>query len=167
MEAKEERFEFKSYFRFQERALLRRLNRSVRQGIRFLRVRAVAASESSLGDRIKGMVYSLDLRDCAVRSALEARKKSAGEEARSDLDFIEREMTEFLARHPDSPAIFRLEEGGIRLVLELPHLSRRGLRPQDIVAEVFGIRNASFRIVRERLITPEEREGRLTSAPPD
>jgi hypothetical protein len=35
------------------------------------------------------------------------------------------------------------------------------------VAEVFGIRNASFRIVRERLITPEEREGRLTSAPPD
>jgi radical SAM family uncharacterized protein/radical SAM-linked protein len=167
MEAKEERLEFKSYFRFQEKPLLRRLNRSVRQGIRFLRVRAVAESEASLGERIKGMVYSLNLWDCRVRSALEAKKESVGEEARSDLEFIEKEMTEFLARHPDSQAIFRLDEGGKRLVLELPHLSRRGLRPQDVVAEVFGIRNASFRVIRERLIASEEGGGRPTSAPPD
>ncbi len=167
MEAKEERFEFKAYFRFQERALLRRLNRSVRPGIRFLRVRPIAEGEASLGERIQGMVYSLDLSDWAVRSALEERKKSAGEGARSDSDFIEREMTELLARHPDSQAVFRLEEGGRRFVLELPHLSSRSLRPQDVVTEVFGIRNASFRLTREGFITPGEGESRLASTRPD
>jgi radical SAM-linked protein len=167
MEAKEERFEFKSYFRFQERALLRRLNRSVRMGIRILRVRAVARSEASLGERIQGMVYSLDLRDEAVRSALEKKKTSAGEGTRGDLDFIEKGMTEFLAGHPDSQAVFRLEEMGRRFVLEVPHMSSRGFRPQDIVAEVFGIRNASFRLTRERFIAPGEGKSRPASTHPD
>ncbi|HUU37177.1 MAG TPA: TIGR03960 family B12-binding radical SAM protein [Candidatus Desulfaltia sp.] len=167
MEAKEERLEFKSRFRFQERALLRRLNRSVRPGIRFLRVCAVAETEASLGERIKGMVYSLDLRDRDVRSELENRKRSVGAEARSDLEFIEREMTEFLAGHPDSQAAFRLDGEGMRLVLELPHLSRRGLRPQDVVAEVFGLRNAAFRLTREGFIVQRAGEGRPTPSGSD
>ncbi len=154
MEAKEERFEFKSRFRFQEKALLRRLNRSVRSGIRFHRVRAVAETEPPLGGRIGGLVYRLDLQDATVRSQLLAKKKAAGSEARGDLEFVRGESDRFLAEHPDSGAVFRVDEEKMRLILELPHLNRRGFRPQDIVAEVCGLENASFRLVREGFSGP-------------
>ncbi|MGB7293955.1 MAG: TIGR03936 family radical SAM-associated protein, partial [Candidatus Aminicenantales bacterium] len=165
MEAKGERFEFKSRYRFQERALLRRLNKSVRPGIRFLRVRAVGESEPTLGERIKGMVYWLDLRDDHVRPHLEARTRSAGAEAQSELGFIRREMSAFLARHPDFPAAFRLDEERDRLVFEFPHLSRRGLRPQDVIGEVFGLKNASFRLTREGFIVSEAGEAPTDPGP--
>ena len=158
MEARGERFEFKSFFRLQERALLRRLNAAVRQGIRFLRVRALGEDVPSLSERIKGMVYSLDLRDRRVCSHLEARKKAAGAETLSDPDFVRRELAGFAARHPDSRSVFRLDEENGMLILELPHASGRGQRPQDIIGEVFGLENASFRLVREGFVGPEADE---------
>jgi radical SAM family uncharacterized protein/radical SAM-linked protein len=167
MEAKEELFEFKSRFQFPEEALLGRLNNSVRPGIRFLRLRAVAESEASLGERIRGMVYSLDLRDRDVRRELKARKRSAGAEEQGDDEFVRRAMTEFLAGHPDSQADFRLDGEGRRFILELPYESRRGLRPQDIVAEVFGLNNASFRLTREGFVIPGKGEGRPAAPEPD
>ncbi|MBN2408853.1 MAG: TIGR03960 family B12-binding radical SAM protein [Candidatus Aminicenantes bacterium] len=162
MEAKGERFEFKSRYRFQERALLRRLNRSVRTGIRFLRVRAVGENEPPLGERIKVMVYSLDLRDDHVQSQLEACIRSGGAQAENELDFVRREMDAFLARNPDYPVAFRLDEEKKRLVLEFPKSSRRGLRPQDVMGEVFGIKNASYRLTREGFVVSE-----TGNVPPD
>jgi radical SAM family uncharacterized protein/radical SAM-linked protein len=167
MEAKAELFEFKSRFQFPEKALLRRLNNSVRRGIRFLRLRAVAEGEASLGERIQGIIYSLDLRDRDLCLELEARKRSAGAEAQSVPEFMRRELTEFFDRHPGSQAGFRLDDEGGRLVLELPHLSRRGLRPQDIVMEVFGLKKASFRLVREGFVVPERGEGRAVAPKSD
>jgi radical SAM family uncharacterized protein/radical SAM-linked protein len=152
MEAKEECFEFRSFYQFDERALLRRLNRSVRPGIRFLRVRQVGEIESSLNDRIKGMVYSLDLKDADVCAALGARKATLGTPDVSDLDFIQNEMVRFIEGHPGSQAAFRLDKNELELYLELPALSRRGLRPQDVVTAVFGLENASVRLTRERLV---------------
>ena len=163
MEAKGELFEFKSRFRLQGRKLIHRLNRSVRPGIRFLRVRAVAEKEPPLGERIRRMIYSLDFMDGTVRSHLEARKVSTGSEAQTDFEFVRRESERFLARHPDSGAFFRVDEERMRLVLELPHPSRRGLRPQDIVAEVCGLESASFRLTREGFVGAGLREGPLES----
>jgi len=44
----------------------------------------------------------------------------------------------------------------MRLYLELPSLSRRGLRPQDVVSAVFGLENPSVRLTRERLVFRQE-----------
>ena len=158
MEAKGERFEFKSRFRFQEGAVLRRLNKSARPGVRFLRVRAVGETEAALGERIKGMIYALDLGDDHIRPCLESRVESAGLEKQNVFELVRREMSGYLAGHPDFPAAFRVDEGKERLILELPHLSRRGLRPQDIVGEVFGLENAAFRLTREGFIVAESGE---------
>jgi len=152
MEAKEECFEFRSFYRFDERALLRRLNRSARSGIRFLRVRRVGDSEASLNERIKEMVYSLDLRDEDVSAALEARKTSLGNRPISDIDFIQNELARLIEGHPGCRAAFRVDKSEMKLYLELPALSCRGLRPQDVVSAVFGLENASVRLTRERLV---------------
>jgi hypothetical protein len=152
MEAKEECFEFRSYYRFEERALLRRLNRSARSGIRFLRVRRVSDSEASLNERIKGTIYSLDLKDLDVRAALEARKTSLGARPIDDIDFIQNELGRLIEGNPGFPIAFRVDRSEMRLYLELPALSRRGHRPPDVVSAVFGLENASVRLTRERLV---------------
>jgi len=159
MEAKEECFEFRSFYRFVETALLRRLNRSTRSGIRFLRVRRVSDSEASLNDRIKAMVYSLDLKDPDVRAALKARNTSPGARPIDDLDFIQNEMARFIAGHPGFQAASWVDKSEMKLYLELPPLSRPGLRPQDVVSAVFGLENASVRLTRERLVFRQEGEG--------
>jgi len=156
MEAKEECFEFKSFYRFEEKALLRRLNRSTRPGIRILRVRRVGDSEASLNERIQSLVYSLDLRDQEVCAALTARRASIETPQASDIDFIRDEMAHFIEGNPGWRAAFKVDETGMKLTLELPALSSRGLRAQDMVASVFGLKNASSRLTRERLVFRQE-----------
>jgi len=152
MEAKQECFEFKSCYRYDVGALLRRLQRSSRSGIRFLRLRRVGDSEVSLNERIKAAVYSLDLRDEEVVATLKARKHSLKARTVSDVDFIQTEMSRFLEQNPGSRAAFKVDESRMKLYLELPALSHRGLRPQDIIGAVIGLENASVRLTRERLV---------------
>lgn len=152
MEAKEECFEFKTYYRYDPRALLRRLQRSSRSGIRFLRLRRVGAAELSLNERISGAVYSLDLGGEDVTAALKARKVSLGAQAISDVNFVESELARFIEKNPGSAAAFSVDRRRKSLILELPALCRRGLRPQDIVGAVAGLDNSSVCLIRERLV---------------
>jgi radical SAM family uncharacterized protein/radical SAM-linked protein len=161
MSAKEECFEFLSYYRLDEAALLEKLNRSARSGIRFLRVRRVDDSEASLAERIKGLVYSLDLADSVLCEALERRKAGLGMDRVDDLDFIGQELERFLEGQQAGELISaRIDREKNTLYLEFPALSRRGLRPQDLVSAVFGLDNAPPRLTRERLVMP-------SSGPPD
>jgi radical SAM family uncharacterized protein/radical SAM-linked protein len=152
MEAKEECFEFRSFFHFEERAFLRRLNRSARSGIRFLRLRVLTALDPPLSERIKEMVYSVDLQDSEVRRALEARMMDKSAERSKELEFVEKEMKRFLDQNLESRAVAWVDRRRRRLFLQLPHLSRRNLRPQDVISAVLGIDNASFYLTRERFI---------------
>jgi len=152
MPAKEECFEFRSFYRFDGKALLGRLNRSTRSGIRFLSVRMVGDSEASLTERIYGLVYSLDLSDEVFCAALEARKAALGMSHVDNLDFVRQEMARFLEGQAEFPIASRVSVEENKLYLEYPALFRRGLRPQDVVSAVFGLENASPRLTRERLL---------------
>jgi radical SAM family uncharacterized protein/radical SAM-linked protein len=152
MEAREECFEFKSPYQFDERALLRRLERATRPGIRFLRVRRMEAAEASLSERISSLVYSLNLRDEGVRTALKTRKESLETPPANDIAFIRSEAARFLESHPGCRAAFKVDEKAMKLWLEIPALSGRGFRAQDIVASILGLKNASARLIRERLV---------------
>jgi radical SAM family uncharacterized protein/radical SAM-linked protein len=156
MPAKGECFEFRSFYRLNEKALLNRLNRSARTGISFLSVRRVGDSEASLAGRIRGLVYSLDLSDEALGAALEARKAALGMTPVDNRGFIRQEMARFVKEQAGFPLSFRVDVEENKLYLEFPALLRRGLRPQDVVSTVFGLDNASFRLTRERLIFREE-----------
>ena len=152
MSAKEECFEFRSYDRLDEGSLLGKLNGSVRPGIRFLRVRRVNDSEASLADRITGLIYSLDLLDTVLREALERRKVELGKAQVDDFEFVRQEMSRFLEGQAGAPISSRVDREENKLYLEFPALSRRGLRPQDVVSAVFGLDLASPRLTRECLV---------------
>ncbi|MBP1768240.1 MAG: hypothetical protein H6P98_2355, partial [Candidatus Aminicenantes bacterium] len=134
-------------------------NRSARSGILFLRVRRVDKSETSLAERIHGQVYSLDLSDARFRAALEDRKAAHGMGHIDDLDFNRQEMARFLQGQAGAPISSRVDREENTLYLEFPALSRRGLRPQDVVSAVFGLDNASPRLTRERLVFQPAGEG--------
>jgi radical SAM family uncharacterized protein/radical SAM-linked protein len=156
MAAKRECFEFRTFYRWDEKALLRRLNRSARSGISFLIVRRVGDSEPSLTERIRGLVYSLDLSDEALGAALEARKAERGMTQVDHPDFIRQEMARFIQGQTGGSVSFRLDAKENKLFLEFPALVRRGFRPQDVVSAVFGLDRASFRLTRERLLFRED-----------
>jgi hypothetical protein len=156
MEAKEERFTFKSFCQYDELALLGRLNRSVRSGIRILSVRRIGTTEAALNERITGAVYSLSLDEEEVRAALDARKARLGNRSTSNFDCAREEMARFMREHPEARAAFRLDAAAMKLYLELPAQARRGLRPQDVIASAFGLENATPRLTRERLLVRSE-----------
>lgn len=135
MEARREVLEFRSGRRVEEAEFLRRVNRSLPDGIRFSGLEQVPPGSPSLASAIEGLVYSLDRASGAlgrawtapeIRDALERyRATSAGE------------------------AALRFALRGRRLVLTLPPAPAKGARAQDIVRDALGVEAAVFHVRRD------------------
>jgi radical SAM family uncharacterized protein/radical SAM-linked protein len=152
MEGREEIFEFRSSSAFDEEKFVRRLNRCVRPGIKFKRLTRLAGAAPSLSERIRGMVFSLRLGAPEVRCALDAQKAGGGAAAEDDLEFIRRGVAASFGAEALSSIRLSCDRKKRVLLLELPVLSARGVRPQDIVAAVFGLESPAFYLTRERFI---------------
>jgi radical SAM family uncharacterized protein/radical SAM-linked protein len=161
-EGKVECFEFKSGYHFDEQQFVRRLNRHAGPGIRFSRLKSLAESDPPLSERIKGMAYSVDLGNPDVRKALETRKQLKNRTAAGDADFVQEEMAEFWREHPEALKGFGVDGEKKQLLFCLPQTSRRGLRSQDIIENVFSLAYPSFYLTRERFFF--EGEEALTSS---
>jgi radical SAM family uncharacterized protein/radical SAM-linked protein len=152
MEGKEEVLEFRSPRPFDEEKFVRRLNRRVRPGIRIKRLTRVEAAAPPLSERIRAMLFSIGLGDPDVRCALEARKAAAGNAAADDLEFVRREIAASLGDTVLSSIRLTVDKKKGKLLMELPVLTGKGARPQDIVAAVFGLDTAAFYLTREKFV---------------
>jgi hypothetical protein len=164
-EGKAERFEFKAAYHFDEQGFVRRLNRYSGQGIRFSSLRTLTESDLSLNERIKGMVYSVDLGNPDVKKAVETGMLETQRPGDDDQEFILEKMSEFWRQNSDALLSFWLDKKKKRLFLSLPHSPRRGLRAQDIVERVFGLSYPSFYLTRERFIL-QGKDGDLSEQEP-
>jgi radical SAM family uncharacterized protein/radical SAM-linked protein len=151
MEGKAECFEFKSAFRFDKQKFVRRLNRYLGSGIRISLLRNLTESDLALNDRIRGIIYSVDLGNPEVRKALETKKQEKNRTGNGDQEFVQEEMAEFWRQNPESITNFWVDKKKNQLFLCLPHTSRRGLRSQDVVEKVFGLPNPAFYLTREKI----------------
>jgi hypothetical protein len=97
------------------------------------------------------MVFSIDLKDPSVRCALKTRKAAGNAATERDFGFIDRDLAGLLKGEGGAVG-WSLDKKRQKLFFELPALSRRGLRPQDIVSKVFGLENPAFFLTRERFI---------------
>jgi radical SAM family uncharacterized protein/radical SAM-linked protein len=164
-EGKAECFEFKAAYHFDEQGFVRRLNRYSGRGIRFSSLRTLTESGLSLNERIKGMVYSVDLGNPDVKKAVETGMLERRRPGDNDQEFILEEMSEFWRQNPDALLSFWLDKKKKRLFLGLPHSPRRGLRAQDIVEQIFGLPYSSFYLTRERFIL-QGKDGNLSEQEP-
>jgi radical SAM family uncharacterized protein len=155
-EGKAECFEFKAAYHFDEQRFVRRLNRYSGRGIKFSSLRKLTESDLTLNERIRGMIYSVDLGNPDVEKAVETGKLERQRAGDDDYKFVFEEMSEFWRRNPETLLNFWVDKKKKRLFLGLPHSPRRGLRARDIVEGIFGLPYPSFYLTRERFIFQEK-----------
>ncbi len=155
-EGKAECLEFKSPYHFDGPGFIRRLNKYAGQGIRFVLLREMPDSSPTLNERIKGMIYSVDLEDADIRRALETKKQKTDKARVGNVEFVQEEMAQLWVENPEALKGFWLDKKKQRLFLCLPSLAHRGLRSQDIVARVFGLSSPAFYLTREKFMLQEK-----------
>ena len=144
--------EFKSPRLLEGRRLISRLNRSFPAGVRAIRLEPVGDGEPSLANAIERLVYSVGWKEDEFIEAWRAsRPEGEPGPAAPDAAWLRERLAGFRARHPEAAEVaFSVRGGKVRLTL--PPLPRKGLRAQDVVAEVFGLAAPAFLIRREAVV---------------
>ena len=151
MEGRAECFEFKSRYLFKEDEFISRMNSCLPSGIRILSLEKKEGIKSTLNKEIETFVYSIDLKSREMMSAM----RDQTERILSDSDYysrIEKQVKEFLDNAPDGfiqKKILDRKEG--KLLLYLKHSLQKNIRPQEIVENIFGLKNATFIMAREKI----------------
>jgi hypothetical protein len=151
MEGREEAFEFRTAFDFDEAEFVEALNRSVPPGIVFTRLERVAPGSPKLNDRLAAMTYGLDLGADEVRAAL-AERRGERDLPASDADAVEQLAAAEL--DPRDPLLvdFRVDRGPGRLAFTIAHTNAKPLRPQDVIEKILGLKKSVYLLVRERIV---------------
>ena len=153
MEAKAEIVEFRSQYLFSEKEFISHINKYLPSGVKFSSLRRIENFIPSLTKEIKTLVYSVDLRSRAIREAVESIYE---DENISRVDYykkVEKLVDDFLAKTQDEfiEGIF-LDRKRKKVFLYLMHSPQRNIRSQEIVENIFKIKNPVFVMAREKAL---------------
>ncbi len=152
MEGRSECFEFKSHFLFQEDEFVSRLNACLPQGIKIMSLKRLATSQSSLNEEIETLVYSLDLKNPEVQKVVMGdgnREIQASEYYQR----IEERLDGFFAENQsDLIEKYDVDKKKERLYLHIRHNLQKAWRAQEFAEKIFGIKNSSFIMSREKIV---------------
>ena len=151
MEGREESFEFKTAFEYEELEFVEALNRCVPPGIVFSGLKRIEASAPKLNDRLAALVYSFDLGTEPVREALNEKRRERELPGR-DEDAAELLVREHLPAKDELLEDLHIEPAAGRVEFTIAYSSARSLRPQDVVETVFGLKKAVYVLVREKIV---------------
>lgn len=158
MEGRAECFEFKSRFLFKEDEFISLMNSCLPSGIRILGLERREGIKSTLNKEIETLVYSVDLKSREMMSAM----RDQTERILSDSDYysrIEKRVKESLTKiHDESiqEKVIDRKEG--KLFLHLKHSLQKSIRPQEIVENIFGLKNPTFIMAREKIVFKENQK---------
>jgi radical SAM family uncharacterized protein/radical SAM-linked protein len=138
MGGQDEFMEFKSGREIAEDEFLTALNAVSPAGLRFTALRRRGPSERPFQERLRGMIYAVDLDDPAFAEAPEpvgaaeaVRAAAAADPAFDWLESVE------------------ADDNGRRLILRVAFRPQKIPRPQDLVKRALGLERPSFAMVRE------------------
>ncbi len=153
MEGKAECFEFKSRHLFQEREFRSRLNASLPEGVRILRLKRMDGHKPSLNEEIEALVYSVDLKREEVREAAEALCTRKKFHSSGVFQCLERLVRDFLSTSRNEMvrkiSINRKEE---KLFLHILHSPGKNVSASKIVENAIQMKNAAFFMAREKIV---------------
>lgn len=158
MEGRAECFEFKSRFLFKEDEFVSRMNSCLPSGIRILGLERREGIKSTLNKEIETFIYSVDLKSREIMSAM----KDQTEKILSDSDYysrIEKRVKESLTKTQVESILEKAidrKEG--KLFLHLKHSLQKSIRPQEIVENIFGLKNPTFIMAREKIVFKENQK---------
>jgi radical SAM family uncharacterized protein/radical SAM-linked protein len=149
MEGLREVLEFKSSRHLDGGMLVARLNRSLPPGLRAVRLALVGPGEPSLYNAIERLVYALDWKSADfIEAWQETGPAGEGGPRNPDTAVLKKCLAEYRRKRRDAVDI-SITLRGKKVQLVLPVLPQKGFRPQDIVAEAFGIPDPVFLLRRD------------------
>jgi len=148
MESLNEALEFRSNFGIGEKEFLEAMNGSLPAGLRFSGLDRLPGKWPSLQASIEALIYSLDPSEIWAAQNRSGRSDSIGA---FDSSGLSAKFKDMLSGHPEAGDI-RLESDGKRIRLNFPPVVRKGWRPQDLVAEVTGMRDAVYVLRRDAVV---------------
>jgi radical SAM family uncharacterized protein/radical SAM-linked protein len=153
MGGRSEVLEFKSEYLYTPKEFLRQVNNYLPSGIKFFALKKLGNSEPSLNESIEKMVYSLDLKNREIIEAIENHRKQKNLSSLNNYDLVRQLIGQYLEKNKDeSIASFSLDEREEKLYLSLNFSQQRGVKPQKIVEDIFGIDNPVFLLTREKVL---------------
>jgi radical SAM-linked protein len=166
MEGKDESLEFRSYSDMAEEEFVSALNRNVPAGILFTALRKIDRQAPSLSERIQSMVYSLDMTSEKVQEALGAMGRADGEGHQDPWAVAEKRVEGYLLNKNDWVESVRLDTESRKLILRLRFATQRSIRPQDLAAQIFDLKEAVSMMARDKIIlaAPEPRPSQRASS---
>ncbi len=162
MEGKEEWIEFKSSFAFAEDEFVSRINEFMIDGIEFFGLNRLDETEPRMNKRIKAFVYSLDLQQDKVVTAVKSLSAS-GNEGESYHDVVKRLVEDYRKKDGgNSLEKIHVDEKEEKLYIFIRNVPQRGKKPQDIASALLNLENPVFFMVREKFLVadPEEIQAR-------
>jgi radical SAM family uncharacterized protein/radical SAM-linked protein len=135
MEGKAEFFEFKSKAPLDTGVLLDRANAAAPPGLRFHTAVEIPAGAPSWMERLRGAVYTVDLKAAGIEGAKMLLKSFDEPGVRAEAGDWLREVA--------------IEGGGERLRLRVALSARKIPRPQDLIRRILGFDKAVYHMVRE------------------
>jgi hypothetical protein len=145
MAGRDEFLEFKSGRDIGEAEFLAAVHAAAPSGIRFLALGRRGSAERPLQERLRGMVYSGDLRDPVFAEAPIAGPEAAAKvaaAAAADPGFAWLETVE---ASPDGASLF----------LRIAFRAQKIPRPQDLIGKALNLERPSFVLTREAFLTTE------------
>jgi uncharacterized protein (DUF2344 family) len=153
MERKTEYLDFRSQYHFEEKKFVSRMNKYLPSGIKFLSLRSLENIEPSLSKGIKTLVYSIDLKSQEVSEALEAICKENYACSSDHFEIIERLIDEFLVNNKNEYIEdISLDRKSGKLFISLMYSPQKSIRAQDIVEDLFQMKNPVFAMAREKIL---------------
>ncbi len=150
MEGWEEAVEFESDRLIEESSFLKRINASLPEGIRFSGLKRMDGSHPTLGRDAKEFLYSLDLRNPEVQTAIDAL--GGTRDPSSSVERKIRTAAEALSRGLEGKAtVVTVSPDLDKIFFRVSLTSNPPPRIQEAVEKILGLEKASFFLTRERV----------------
>jgi radical SAM-linked protein len=153
MEGKAECLDFRSRYHFDKKKFVSRMNKYLPSGIKFLSLRSLENSESSLSKGIKTLAYSIDLKSQEVSEALEAIRKENSASSSDHFEIIEKLVDDFLAKNENECIEdISLDRKTDKLFISIKYSPQKSIRTQKIAEDIFQMKNPVFAMAREKIL---------------
>jgi radical SAM-linked protein len=147
MKGKEEVLEFHSRYQLSGQQTIERINRYFPEGIRVLKIERIDSRRPSLSKDIKSVVYSLDLNQEGVRTAVKKKAHLKRMNLSAAFEFIEKAVNQ--ENLSDLRRIY-LETKKKKVMFEFSFSPSRALKLKPVINKVLGIEYPNFVLTREK-----------------
>lgn len=153
MEGKEELFEFKSHYFFSEEEFVSHINKFLPSGVSMLGLKELSSTKSTLNSEIDMLIYSMKLRDKEVHKGLESIRKERNIYSVNDSKMMEELVCDYLKKSKNEfVEKIEIDKKQEKVFLFLKYDAQKVIRSQEIVKEIFGIKNPVFLMAREKIV---------------